>query len=203
MALEWGKQISFAGLKKAPGKQKQTYPEKRYINLVVVDKKTLDARRAIPTAIILIIVVALVVKFGIFDFYARVAAKQAELSTYTTQLSTIQAPLKDYNAVLEEYEGYESLSISSDGLVVPATDALALVDNHIAPYARVASVSLKGDTLALNLTDITLDGVGRLSSSLYQQGIVKSVSVSTAAARDAASDAVTAAMTITLASVEG
>ncbi len=94
------------------------------------------------------------------------------------------------------------MSITSSGLRVDALEALDLVDRFVAPSARVVSISLVGNTLTLNLTDISLDGVGKLASTLYEQDMVANVSVSTAATQETASKDVTAAITITLATVE-
>jgi len=199
MALDWNKEISFSGLKKRAPKPKDEFPSKTYMNLMVSEKKSFDLRSNIPFIVILLIIVVLVLKFGVFDFYARVDAKQAELNAHQQTLSSMNAELTNYNTVLEEYEGYESMSITSSGLRVDALGALALVDRFVAPSARVASLSLAGNTLTLNLTDISLDGVGKLVSTLYEQDMVANVSVSTAATRETASEDVVVAMTITLA----
>lgn len=199
MALDWSKEISFSGLKKRAPKPKDEFPSKTYMNLMVSEKKSFDLRSNIPFIVILLIVVVLVLKFGVFDFYARVDAKQAELNAHQQTLNSMNAELTNYNTVLEEYEGYESMSITSSGLRVDALGALALVDRFVAPSARVASLSLVGNTLTLNLTDISLDGVGKLVSTLYEQDMVANVSVSTAATRETASEDVVVAMTITLA----
>ena len=199
MALDWNKEISFSGLKKRTPKPKDEYPSKTYMNLMVSEKKSFDLRSNIPLIVVLLIIVVLVMKFGVFDFYARVDAKQAELNAHQQTLSSMNAELTNYNTVLEEYEGYESMSITSSGLRVDALGALALVDRFVAPSARVASLSLVGNTLTLNLTDISLDGVGKLVSTLYEQDMVANVSVSTAATRETASEDVVVAMTITLA----
>ena len=199
MALDWSKEISFSGLKKRAPKPKDEFPSKTYMNLMVSEKKSFDLRSNIPFIVILLIIVVLVLKFGVFDFYARVDAKQAELNAHQQTLNSLNAELTNYNTVLEEYEGYESMSITSSGLRVDALGALALVDRFVAPSARVASLSLVGNTLTLNLTDISLDGVGKLVSTLYEQDMVANVSVSTAATRETASEDVVVAMTITLA----
>lgn len=201
MALDWNKEISFSGLKKRSPKPKDEYPSKTYMNLMVSDKKSFDLKNNIPLMVVLLIIVVLVMKFGVFDFYARIDAKQAELNSHQQTLSSLNAELTNYNAVLEEYEGYESMSITSSGLRVDALEALNLVDRFVAPSARVASISLVGNTLTLNLTNISLDGVGKLASTLYGQDVVENVSVSTAATQETASEDVTATMTITLATV--
>ena len=202
MALDWNKEISFSGLKKRAPKPKDEFPSKTYMNLMVSEKKSFDLRSNIPFIVILLIIVVLVLKFGVFDFYARVDAKQAELNAHQQTLNSLNAELTNYNTVLEEYEGYESMSITSSGLRVDALEALNLVDRFVAPSARVVSISLVGNTLTLNLTDISLDGVGKLASTLYEQDMVANVSVSTAATQETASKDVTAAITITLATVE-
>lgn len=201
MALDWNKEISFSGLKKRSPKPKDEYPSKTYMNLMVSDKKSFDLKSNIPLMVVLLIIVVLVMKFGVFDFYARIDAKQAELNSHQQTLSSLNAELTNYNAVLEEYEGYESMSITSSGLRVDALEALNLVDRFVAPSARVASISLVGNTLTLNLTNISLDGVGKLASTLYEQDVVENVSVATAATQETASEDVTATMTITLATV--
>lgn len=198
MALDWNKEISFSGLKKRTPKPKDEYPSKTYMNLAVSEKSAFDIRNNIPAIIIIVVVVALFLKFGVFDFYARIDAKQAELNSRQQVLNSLTAELVNYDKVLEEYEGYESMSIASDGLQVNALDALALVDRFVAPSARVASLGLAGNTLSLNLTDISLDGVGKLVSTLYEQDMVANVSVSTAATQQTASEDVVAAVTITL-----
>ena len=198
MALDWSKEISFSGLKRRAPKPKDESPSKTYMNLMVAEKKAFDVRQNVPAIVILVVIVALVLKFGIFDFYARVDAKQAELNAHQQTLNALTAQLVNYDKVLEEYQGYESMSISEGGLQVDALDVLALVDRYVAPSARVASLALSGNTLALNLTNISLDGVGKLVSTLYDQDMVANVSVSTAATQETASEDVMAAVTITL-----
>ena len=204
MALDWNKEISFAGLRqRASSSQGDTsYPEKTYMNLAVVSRKQVNVGQTVAFAIVLALIVGLIVKFGIFDFYARVDAKRAELNASQQTLAALNAELEHYDDVLAEYEGYESMSIGEEGLQYDAVNALALVDRLITPAATVSSLTMSGDTMALNVTDINLDGVGKLVSALYEQDIVKNVSVSTAATQQTASEDVTAALTITIAPSE-
>ena len=200
MALDLKKEISLPFKKGGTSsKGASEYPEKTYINLVQVDKKALDLRRTVPIAILAALLVVLFMKFGIFDFYAQLGAKQAELNTEKTHLVALQSQLSDYNDVLEEYQGYQALSLNEGGLSVDALQVINLVDTCVAPVANVATMSLAGNTLSLSLTDVSLDGIGQLVNTLYQQPLVKNVSVSTATTRNADNENVTAAVTITLA----
>ena len=198
MALDWNKDISFSGLKKSPQKAKGDYPSKTYMNLAPTDKKSIDARRAIPTAVIVVVLVALFVKFGVYDFYDRVNQKQAELNKQEQTLGSLQVQLADYDEILETYNAYASAYAASDEYTVSALDALALVDRFVRPSANVASLDLQGNVLSLNLSNITLDEVGKLVSTLYEQKIVADVSVSTAATQQTSAEDVTASMVITL-----
>lgn len=199
MALDWGKEISFSGLRRSAPKAKAEYPSKTYINLMVSDKKTFDVRKNIPQIVLVVLVTALVLKFGVFDFYGRVSAKQAELNAQTQTLNSLQSKLVDYDAVKAEYDLYESSKLVADDMTVSATEALQLVDRYVATSANISQISLEGNTIKLNLANISLDGVGKLVSTLYSQPMVANVSVSTAATdTNDTSRETTAAMVITL-----
>lgn len=198
MALDWGKEITISGLRKGSSKGKAVYPTKRYMNLLVKDQKTIELRRAIPVALLLIVLVAAFAKFGVYDFYDRVNQKQAELNEQQEVLTALEVQLTDFNNVLAEYEAYESSSLSGAGDSVGVVDALALVDKFIAPVATVASVEVQDGIMSLTLTDVTLDGVGKLVSALDAQPIVENVSVSTAATEKTAASDVVVSMVVKL-----
>lgn len=199
MALDWSKNISLAGLRKRAPKAKAVYPTKTYINLVVEDKKKLELRSTLPKAILVVLIAVVAIKFGVYDFYDRVAQKEAELGRQTQVLNNLEAQLVNYDAIKAEYETYESTKLVADGTIVPAMDALKLVDRYITPVAQVDSINLQGNTMKLNLSNITLNGVGKLVSTLNAQPIVANVSVSTAATnRGDNTQKTTATMTIAL-----
>lgn len=198
MALDWNKDISFAGLKKSQPKAKMGYPEKTYMNLVVRDAKESEPRKLLLMGVLLFLVVVFVAKFGVFDFYDRVNQKHGELVKQQQVLSGYQQQLLDYDKVLEEFETYGSAQLSADAGIVSAVEALELVDTVVAPNAEVTSLNLSANTLTLRLSNITLDNVGKLASSLRANPMVQNVSMSTAATEQSAPADVTATMTITL-----
>ena len=201
MALDLGKKLSLGDIKGASKKTKKSeYPQKTYINLVQVDRKTIDMRRTALTGIVVVVLLALFAKFGVIDFYARLDAKKAELGAQTAQLTALQSQLANYNAVLEEYEGYESMSLSGDGMSVNALAAIDLVETYVAPSASVGSLSLTGNELSLSLTDVSLDGVGQIANTLKEQSMVQDVVVFNASTRNSDNGNTTASMKIVLAS---
>ena len=199
MALDWSKEISFSGLGKGKQGAKTAFPSKTYMNLIAEDKKQLEVRKTVLVGILLLLIVVAFAKFGVFDFYDRVNHKQAELTQLQSKEASLAAQLVDYNEVLTEYRAYESSRISTDENTVSAADALALVDKYIAPYARVASIDLLGNTVSLSLADITLDAAGTLVGALNAQPIVANVTVSTATTTNQANSSdVLVTMVVTL-----
>ena len=198
MALEWSKEISFSGLMKRKPKPKAAYPSKTYINLMVRDKREMNVRDVLPKALLLLLVVVLFCKFGIFDFYGRVGQKQAELVSQEQVLNSMKAQLQNYDEVKAEYDMYESTRIVSVDGTVSVRDAMDLVDKCVAPLAKIAAIDVRGNTVSLSLADMSLDQTGKIVSRLYEQPIVANVSVSTAASEQGASSSVIASMVITL-----
>lgn len=196
MALDWSKNISFSGFRKRGGKGKVTYPSKRYINLMPRKESSNDLAKVVPLAIVLFILVALFVKFGIYDLYANVAAKQAELNSQTQVLRSEQARAATYDQVKEEYDAYQSTRLASSDDAVSALDAMGLVDTYIAPYARIDSLNYEKNAITLSLGNITLEDVGNLVGKLYDQPIVSNVVVSTAGADASKSEELSASMVI-------
>ena len=198
MALDWNKEISFSGLRKARPKQSDAFPTKTYMNLAVADRKSVELKKTVPFAVILVVLVALFLKFGVFDFVTGVQAKQAELANRQQTLSQLESQLAGYDGVLAEYSSYVSARLGDDGTTVPTLDALALVDTIVRPVASVSSLNYDSNQLTLMLANASLSSLGDLLNRLYEQPIVSNVSVSNATTTQSNTGDVLTAMTITL-----
>ena len=198
MALDWSKEISFAGLRQARPKPKDVYPTKRYMNLAVADKKTVEVRNLVQKIIVLVVVVVLFLKFAVFDFVFGVSTKQAELAQKQAELAQVESQLVGYDEVLAEYSTYESARMGNDGINVPTLDALALVDDVVRPVAEVTALEYDSNQLTLTLANASLGTLGELLSVLQDNPIVADVSVANSAAGQSGSGVVLTSMTITL-----
>lgn len=203
MALNLNREISFGGKKGRKGKSKSAYPEKTYMNLMPVAAKPEHSGRKVLVTILVILLVAAFAKFGVFDFYAKVAEKKAELATETQTLNALQAKMAEYDTVAKEYEGYNVSSLIATDTPVEALDVLRMVDACVSPYAHVDGLTLSGDALLLTLSDTSLDNLGRLSSELEQRPEVKGVSVSTASSKGDSAAGTTASVMVDLQSPDG
>ncbi len=192
MALDWNKPITIGGPSK---RQSSQMPSKTTMNLCMPAEHEVDLRKAVPLGILILLVTVLFIKFGIVDMYAQVDQKQTELSQQQALVSSAESKLSGYDAVKQEYESYSSVQNAGS---VDALTALDLVDTQVRSSATVTSESLKNNTLTLGLSNVSLDTIGKLVSSLYAQSIVSDVSVSTAATTSTSASDVTATMVITL-----
>lgn len=193
MALDWNKEISFGGLFKRTKKSGSSqYPTKTTMNLYVVERTT-QTSHVVLVAVLLIVIVALFVKFGVVDQYARLHAKETELSQQQLAVSQAEAQLKNYDEVLATYQGFAS---TGDPNAVDAVSVLDLVTTQVMPYANVSSIVLDNGVLTLTLTGASLSTVGELATQLTGQDMVESVSVSTAS--NATSSTVGDVATITI-----
>lgn len=196
MALDWNKEVSFGSLKKKS--KKAEMPSKTTMNLMVEEAHTFDIRKSWPWIVLLIVIAALFVKFGIVDPYVQVAQKQSELNQQQSLLSDAESKLSGYDALKTEYESYGAFLNSDSTASVDAVAVLDLVDQQIAPSATVTAISLKSNTLTLALANASLETIGNLTDQLRGQPIVSAVSVSTAATSTTNAQDVTATMVITL-----
>jgi hypothetical protein len=196
MALDWSKKVSFGG--NSSKKSLNAYPAKTSMNLIAADKNAVDLRKVLPIVVVLAVLVALFVKFGVVDYYAQVAVKQNDLAVQKASLSAVESKLASYDSVKAEYESYGSYLSGSSATQVDALIVLNMVDQQIMPTASVTAINLKSNTLSLSLANASLDTIGNLVKSLDAQPIVSNVSVSTAATSATAAQDVTATMVVTL-----
>lgn len=185
MALDWGKDISFSGLKlgKRRVRASEAMPSKTSMNLIATQSASSDKGRVALYAIVLAVVVALFLKFAVIDFQGRLSGKQAELDSLQHELSAVQADLANYDEVLGEYEAYGAKGAARDIVEVDAVGAFRLVDTCVAPYASVSSLGLAEDELKLRVDKTTLDGVSKITEALKSQPEVVEVSVSSASTK--------------------
>lgn len=180
MALEWSTDINFAGLFKRKPRNKQEFPSKTYINLIIPDEHEIRGMRLVVTSIVAAIAIGLFVKFGVYDFFARVMEKNRILAERTEELHELNMDLVDYDTVLETYRMYEASRMTDEAGDLALIDVFSLVDRRILPLATIDSFHLKNNTLSLGVANIDLDKVGELVGHLYEEKTVSSVSVTTA-----------------------
>lgn len=198
MALEWSKEISFSGLKKGKTKMNSEYPSKTYMNLSVAKAGSRISTRSIPLIVVLVVILGLIIKFGVIDFYARVGQAEAALEQQRVQLAEMSTAIAGYDELLEEYESYDTEHLAPDASTVSAMSVMEMVQKVVVPHASIESIDLSGNVLTMSVKDINLNSTSTLVNLLYQQPLVKSVTVSTASTNGQTAEDVTTTMVVTL-----
>ena len=103
MAIDWKQEVSFKSiggiLKRPKNSGDKKYPTKTTMNLYVVEK-SVSKNRIILVAVLLVLLVGLFIKFGVVDQYARLHAKEAELSQQKLIVAQTEARLANYDEIL-------------------------------------------------------------------------------------------------------
>lgn len=160
-------------------------PSKKTMNFVH-HQSSFNPKKVIPLLLILAIVVAVFVKFGILDPMAKKTAALNELSLKQEQLAAVNARLSGYDELAMKYGRY-SYGWMSDSEVnlVSRMDVLNLVEKKISPSAVIDNMAVNNNVLTLNIHGITLERASAMVKGLEESELVTSATVYSAVAEDA------------------
>ena len=171
--------------KKAPKKAAIVAPSKKTMNFVH-HQSSFNPKKVIPIVLIVLIVAAVFLKFGVLDMLDKKAAAQAELDQKLQQLALVEAKLEGYDELAMEYGRY-SYGWMNDTEVnmVSRMDVLNLIERKISPKATIDNFAVNNNVLTLNIHGITLEKASKMVKSLEAAKLVESASVYNAVAEAA------------------
>ena len=171
--------------KKAPKKAAIVAPSKKTMNFVH-HQSSFNPKKVIPIALIVLIVAAVFLKFGVLDMLDKKAAAQAELDQKQQQLAIVEAKLEGYDELAMEYGRY-SYGWMNDTEVnmVSRMDVLDLIEKKISPKATIDNFAVNNNVLTMNIHGITLEEASKMVKSLEATELVESASVYNAVAEEA------------------
>ena len=171
--------------KKAPKKAAIVAPSKKTMNFVH-HQSSFNLKKVIPIVLIVLIVAAVFLKFGVLDMLDKKAAAQAELDQKLQQLALVEAKLEGYDELAMEYGRY-SYGWMNDTEVnmVSRMDVLNLIERKISPKATIDNFAVNNNVLTLNIHGITLEEASKMVKSLEAAKLVESASVYNAVAEAA------------------
>ncbi|MPM66232.1 hypothetical protein SDC9_113139 [bioreactor metagenome] len=157
------------------------YPEKVSLNLAMRERSVNSPLVFLPLLLVLLAALAGFSKLAVVDRLALVSRQQASLSGLEVSLAAIREENADYGSVSLDYNRYFFSGFSPDELA--AADrlaALSLVETQIMTRATVSSMALKGNSVTLSLSGLSLQELSDLVRDLSGMDTVSGVSVSTA-----------------------
>ena len=180
-------------------------PEKRSMNLYYKPDRASGSAAAALYALLGLILLLAVIKFGIYDLAEDLRASREELARVQAQEQQYAQQLSDYDDVARRYRLYAATQEESSA--TDRLDILALLDETVRSKATVESVSIAGANVDLQLSGVTLAQTAEIVRSIRASDLVLSVSVNAAASdpdggspdRDDPSKPVSASVSILLA----
>ena len=145
-----------------------------------------NPKKVIPIILVILIVAAVLVKFGIMDPLDKKSAAYSELSYKQVQLAALNAKLADYDELEQEYGRYSyGWMNETEVSLVSRIDALNLVEKQIANKAVIKNMAVNNNVLTLNIKGITLKEASDMVAKLEMNDLVESAAVYNATAEAA------------------
>lgn len=171
--------------KKVTKKTAVVVPSKKTMNFVH-HQSTFNLKKVLPIVLVVLIVAAVFVKFGILDPLAKKTAALNELSMKQEQLAAINTKLADYPELEKEYGRYSYGWMNDTEInLVSRMDVLNLIEQRIATKAIIDDIAVNNNVLTLNIHGITLEQASSMVKNLEESDLVTSASVYNAVAEDA------------------
>ena len=171
--------------KKVTKKNAVVVPSKKTMNFVH-HQSSIDLKKVLPVVLVILIVAAVFVKFGVLDPLDKKTAALNELSLKQEQLAAVNAKLSGYDELAKEYGRYSYGWMNETEVnLVSRMDVLALIEERIVPAAIIDNIAVNNNVLTLNIHGITLEQASTMVKSLEESELVESASVYNAVAEAA------------------
>ena len=155
-------------------KHRGQLPVKRSINLASLGEKPIKLSLAIPGIVLIILAAFLFSKFLVIDRLAEVNAAQGRVTSLQNRLDAGYRELTDYDDLVEQYAHYTYSGMTQEELErVDRADIINLIQRVILPDVGVASWSVSGNQLTVNMTAKTLEEINRMVQKLDQNELVE------------------------------
>ena len=145
-------------------------PQKVGINLNMREKRTRTVLSLAGGIAAVVVVVALIGKFGVYDQYARLAKAEKAYGEVLTEYRTYSM---DWMAGSEDGQGYQFVAVDR-------RDVLDLIESEMMTRGTVSSVSMRDDRVVVGMSGMSLEEISVMFPSIEQHDIVKSVELDVA-----------------------
>ena len=171
--------------KKVSKKNAVVAPSKKTMNFVH-HQSSINLKKLVPVVLVILIVAAVFVKFGVLDPLDKKTAALNELSLKQEQLAAVEAKLSGYDELAKEYGRYSYGWMNETEVnLVSRMDVLGLIESRIANKAIIDNIAVNNNVLTLNIHGITLEQASAMVKSLEQSELVVSATVYNAVAEEA------------------
>ena len=180
----------------------QKMPSKRTMNFVH-HQSSFNPARMIPLILIMVILAAVFVKFGILDMMNLKMTAYDEVGQKQEQLSSLNKALAGYDEVFYQYGRYSyGWMDEKETSMVNRMDILMLLENTIGPKAVIEDIAITDNVLTMNIHGLTLENASTLVGFLESDPLVDSATVYSAIAETAGNAKIFLSINLTKEAVE-
>ena len=135
------------------GRSRGRMPTKRSINFAEIGKKKTNYLGAVPIIIVVLIIGALVAKFGIMDRLEEVTKAEAATAELQAQLNQAYSKVESFGSLTNTYAQYTFRGMTNEEVTMAdRVEILDLIDRVIVGRCNVDSWELSGNELVVNVT---------------------------------------------------
>ena len=158
------------------GTKQTKYPTKTTINMAACGRTEAAGKTLVIGMAVIAVLVLLVVKFCVFDQYARLSRAEADYNSVYQKNQELADRVSDYDEVMLEYRAY-SMSFISDKdnenfVGVDRKEVLDLIETVMMKRGQVLSIEIYENTAKISMKGMNLEEISEMIRSLKNNPIV-------------------------------
>ena len=158
------------------GAKQTKYPSKTTINMAACGKTESAGKTLVIGMAVIAVLVLLMVKFCVFDQYARLSRAEADYNSVYQQNQELTEKVKDYDDIILEYRACSMSFISDENdenfVGVDRKDVLDLIETVMMKRGQVVSVEIYDDTAKVSMKGMNLKEISAMIKSLKTSPVV-------------------------------
>ena len=158
------------------GTKQTKYPTKTTINMAACGRTEAAGKTLMIGMAVIAVLVLLMVKFCVFDQYARLSRAEADYNSVYQKNQELADRVSDYDEVMLEYRAYSMSFISDENdenfVGVDRKEVLDLIETVMMKRGQVVSVEIYDDTAKVSMKGMNLKEISAMIKSLKTSPVV-------------------------------
>lgn len=158
------------------GTKQTKYPTKTTINMAACGRTEAAGRTLVIGMAVIAVLVLLMVKFCVFDQYARLSRAEADYNSVYQKNQELTEKVKNYDDIILEYRACSMSFISDENdenfVGVDRKDVLDLIETVMMKRGQVVSVEIYDDTAKVSMKGMNLKEISAMIKSLKTSPVV-------------------------------
>ena len=158
------------------GTKQTKYPTKTTINMAACGRTEAAGKTLVIGMAVIAVLVLLVVKFCVFDQYARLSRAEADYNSVYQKNQELTEKVKNYDDIILEYRACSMSFISDENdenfVGVDRKDVLDLIETVMMKRGQVVSVEIYDDTAKVSMKGMNLKEISAMIKSLKTSPVV-------------------------------